>query len=171
MNNNATEWKCRWLGKIQCTGILNENVTKKKWKWPGKMQGAGILRKKKKKKITRKDATYRDLVKIFKSWQVCDWLAKWIIMLRFMNLRWPRVFRRSNVCLVIAWYWLYKIKIRLLTSKISSTCAIPVLWNYNECSRIAQYAQLSIFCISHANNTHLNVLTIFTSIVYKCIKR
>ena len=30
--------------------------------------------------------------KIFKSWQVCDWLAKWIIMLQFMDLRWPRVF-------------------------------------------------------------------------------
>ena len=39
--------------------------------------------------------------KIFKSWQVWDWLAKWIIMLRFMDLRWPRVFRRSNVGLVI----------------------------------------------------------------------
>ena len=51
--------------------------------------------------MTRKDATYRDLVKIFKSWQVCDWFAKWIIMLRFMNLRWQRVFRRSNVGLVI----------------------------------------------------------------------
>ena len=38
--------------------------------------------------------------KIFKSWQVCDWLAKWIIMLRFMDLRWPRVFRRSKVGLV-----------------------------------------------------------------------
>ena len=38
--------------------------------------------------------------KIFKSWQVCDWLEKWIIMLRFMDLRWPRVFRRSNVGLV-----------------------------------------------------------------------
>ena len=37
---------------------------------------------------------------IFKSWQVCDRLAKWIIMLRFMALRWPRVFRRSNVGLV-----------------------------------------------------------------------
>ena len=36
----------------------------------------------------------------FKSWQVCDRLAKWIIMLRFMALRWPRVFRRSNVGLV-----------------------------------------------------------------------
>ena len=41
--------------------------------------------------------------KIFKIWQVCDWLAKWIIMLGFMNLRWPRVFRRSNVGLVIWW--------------------------------------------------------------------
>ena len=38
--------------------------------------------------------------KIFKSWQVWDWLAKWIIMLRFMDLRWPRVFRRSKVGLV-----------------------------------------------------------------------
>ena len=38
--------------------------------------------------------------KIFKSFQVCDWLAKWMIMLRFMDLRWPRVYRRSNVGLV-----------------------------------------------------------------------
>ena len=37
---------------------------------------------------------------ILKSWQVCDWLAKWIIMLRFMDLRWPRVFWRSNAGLV-----------------------------------------------------------------------
>ena len=35
----------------------------------------------------------------FKSSQVCDWLAKWIIMLRLMDLRWPRVFRRSNAVL------------------------------------------------------------------------
>ena len=42
--------------------------------------------------MARKDATYKDLVKIFKSWQVCDWLAKWIIMLRFMDIRWPRIF-------------------------------------------------------------------------------
>ena len=39
--------------------------------------------------------------KIFKSWQVWDWLAKWIIMLRFIDLRWPRVFRRYNVGLVL----------------------------------------------------------------------
>ena len=38
--------------------------------------------------------------KIFKSWQVCDWLVKGIIMLQFMDLRWPRVFRRSKVGLV-----------------------------------------------------------------------
>ena len=30
--------------------------------------------------------------KIFKSWLVCDWLAKWLIMLGFRDLRWPRVF-------------------------------------------------------------------------------
>ena len=38
--------------------------------------------------------------KVFKSWQVCDWLAKWLIVLGFMDLRWPRVYRRSNVGLV-----------------------------------------------------------------------
>ena len=42
--------------------------------------------------------------KIFKSWQVCDWLAKWIIMLGFMDLRWPRVFRRSSVGLVWSYF-------------------------------------------------------------------
>ena len=31
---------------------------------------------------------------------MCDWFAKWIIMLRFMDLGWPRVFQRSNVSLV-----------------------------------------------------------------------
>ena len=41
----------------------------------------------------------------FKSWQwqVCDWLAKWLIILGFMDLRWPRVYRRSNVGLVLLW--------------------------------------------------------------------
>ena len=38
--------------------------------------------------------------KKIKSWQVCDWLAKWLIMLGYMNLRQPRVYRRSNVGLV-----------------------------------------------------------------------
>ena len=38
----------------------------------------------------------------FKSWQVCDWLAKWLIMLGFMDLRRPRVVRCSNVSLVIS---------------------------------------------------------------------
>ena len=44
--------------------------------------------------------------KKFKSWQVCDWLAKWLIILGFMDLRWPRVYRRSNVGLVyISAHW------------------------------------------------------------------
>ena len=39
--------------------------------------------------------------KKFKSWQISDWLAKWLIGLGFMDLRWLRVYRRSNVGLVI----------------------------------------------------------------------
>ena len=38
--------------------------------------------------------------KFFKSWQVCDWLAKWLKMLGFIDLRQPRVVRHSNVGLV-----------------------------------------------------------------------
>ena len=34
---------------------------------------------------------------IFKSWQVCDWLAKWLIMLEFMELNQPRVSWHSNI--------------------------------------------------------------------------
>ena len=41
------------------------------------------------------------LKKKIKSWQVCDWLAKWLIMSGYMDLRWPRVYRRSNVGLVL----------------------------------------------------------------------
>ena len=36
-----------------------------------------------------------------KSWQVCDWLAKWLIMSGYIDLRRPRVYRHSNVGLVI----------------------------------------------------------------------
>ena len=49
--------------------------------------------------------------KKIKSWQVCDWLAKWLIMSGYMDLRRPRVYRRSNVGLVhifvkkILCYW------------------------------------------------------------------
>ena len=35
-----------------------------------------------------------------KNSQACDWLAKWLIMLGFMDLRWPRVVRHSNVGLL-----------------------------------------------------------------------
>ena len=41
------------------------------------------------------------LKKFFKSWQVCDWLANWLIMLGFVDLRHLRVVRRSNVGLVL----------------------------------------------------------------------
>ena len=39
--------------------------------------------------------------KIIKSWQVCDWLPKWLIMFGFINLRRPRVNRRSDIGLVM----------------------------------------------------------------------
>ena len=60
------------------------------------------------------------LAKIFTSWQVCDWLAKWLlviitIMLGFMDLRWPRVSQRSNVGLVL--YWVHKTSFRTKTSE------------------------------------------------------
>ena len=34
---------------------------------------------------------------LVKKWQVCDWLAKWWIMLVFRYLRWPKVSRRTDV--------------------------------------------------------------------------
>ena len=40
----------------------------------------------------------------FFSCKVCDWLAKWIIMLRFMDLRWPRVFFGVPTS-VLFWQW------------------------------------------------------------------
>ena len=36
----------------------------------------------------------------FKNWQVYDWRTKWLIMSGYMDLRRPRVYRRSNVGLV-----------------------------------------------------------------------
>ena len=45
--------------------------------------------------------SFQCLKKKFKSWQVYDWLAKWLIMSGYMDLRRPRVYRRSNVGLVI----------------------------------------------------------------------
>ena len=44
-------------------------------------------------------------VLIFKSLQVCDWLAKWLIMFRFMDLRRPRVFRCSKSVLSECFYF------------------------------------------------------------------
>ena len=40
---------------------------------------------------------------IFKSQQVFHWLAKWLIMSGYMDLKRPRVCRRSNVGLVVGW--------------------------------------------------------------------
>ena len=46
--------------------------------------------------------SFQCLKKKFKSWQVYDWLAKWLIMSGYMDLRRPRVYRRSNVGLVLS---------------------------------------------------------------------
>ena len=49
--------------------------------------------------------TFHNFISIFKkkikSWQVCDWLAKWLIMSGYMDLRRPRVYRSSNIGLVL----------------------------------------------------------------------
>ena len=49
--------------------------------------------------------------KILKNWQVYDWRTKWLIMSGYMDLRRPRVYRRSNVGLV-EWYDRYDIQSR-----------------------------------------------------------
>ena len=57
---------------------------------------------------------------VFKSWQVCDWLPKWllVIMLRFIDLRRPRDARRSNVGLI----FMCARKISLVTYRIQHSC-------------------------------------------------
>ena len=51
--------------------------------------------------------------KKMKSWQVCDWLAKWLIMSGYMDLRRPRVYRRSNDGLVLNEIVSFPLKISL----------------------------------------------------------
>ena len=59
--------------------------------------------------------------KIFKNWQVYDWRTKWLIMSGYMDLRRPRVYRRSNVGLVLS----VDSKTRWQTSHSSVTWAKP----------------------------------------------
>ena len=67
----------------------------------------------------------RERKKIFKSWQVCDWLAKWLIVLGFMDLRWPRVYRRSNVGLVHLCY--------------QSTCSINPIFPFQYSGAVGRF--------------------------------
>ena len=60
----------------------------------------------------------KKVFKIFKSWHVRDWLAKWLIMLGFMDLRRPRVSRRSNVGHVLYLKPSAKFHYNLIFSKI-----------------------------------------------------
>ena len=74
-------WKSQRMGTSHLTLMLIN------WTWGCTTFHNFISMLKKKKKI--------------KSWQVCDWLAKWFMMSGYMDLRRPRVYRRSNVGLVI----------------------------------------------------------------------
>ena len=74
---------CTW--KSQRMGTSNLKLMPHSWIW-GCTTFHNFLWMWKKKKM--------------KSWQVCDWLAKWLIMSGYMDLRRPRVYRRSNVGLV-----------------------------------------------------------------------
>ena len=81
-------------------------------------------------------STWEKKKKIFKSWQVCDWLAKWLIVLGFMDLRWPRVYWRSNIGLVTDWYYFVAVLFRkiilvfwpqlsLVANKVISSPLVP----------------------------------------------
>ena len=85
----------------------------------------------------------REKKEVFKSWQVCDWLAKWLIVLGFMDLRWPWVYRRSNVGLV-----------HTVASK----------WNGNE-----QYGIPFVICGFKMSKYHTNCrITVTTRIQFVC---
>ena len=65
---------------------------------------------------------------ILKSWQVCDWLVKWLIMLGLINIRRPRGFRGSNVGLV-DFYFLYDPEnVRRDSLNISWQILSPLPW-------------------------------------------
>ena len=85
----------------------------------------------------------RNVFKIFKSWQVCDWLAKWINMLRFMDLRWPRVFRRSNVGLV-KYLVMHLIQSVLLENNIISCTSTAFMYSIWTSNAFGGYGQTSI---------------------------
>ena len=68
--------------------------------------------------------------KILKSWQVCDWLAKWIIMLRFMN-------RRS--CCFLSWLVTYSVPSLYLDDCwfiVSCMLNNTQQWNFNQNKRL-----------------------------------
>ena len=85
----------------------------------------------------------RERKKIFKSWQVCDWLAKWLIVLGFMDLRWPRVYRRSNVGLV--GFGMTYIR-GLMVSSILRMKMYPIIVDsFNEITICCKYSALLVY--------------------------
>ena len=73
--------------------------------------------------------SFQCLIFFFKSWQVYDWLAKWLIMSEYMDLRRPRNYRRSNVGLVLV------IAIATLHTVVDGRC-VPCLGHKPEILQI-----------------------------------
>ena len=91
---------CTW--KSQRMGTLNLKLMLISWAW-----GCTTFH------------NFLSMLKKKKSWQVCDWLAKWLIMSGYMDLRQLRVYRCSNVSLVTLchhWCW------RVLSSVFAPSC-------------------------------------------------
>ena len=71
--------------------------------------------------------------KIFKIWQVCDWLVKWLILLGFMDLRWPRVYWNSKVGLVPNVKFVLMYHRRLQMAHASNNLCMPDLFTELTC--------------------------------------
>ena len=75
-----------------------------------------------------------------KNWQICDWLAKWLIMLGFMNLRW---LRRSDVGLVCLCFTSRQIIINImhmlcLHTNFNSLWPIYAIWQHRTGATLVQ---------------------------------
>ena len=103
--------------------------------------------------------------KKFKSWQICDWLTKWLIGLGFMDLRWPRVYWRSNVGLVCTCFEISVWNLACTSSgwyHTSSSSFIPIcsLWSTLQPkigqSHLSAYMALKIIYRPQIWYTHSN---------------
>ena len=94
-----------------------------------------------------------------KSWQVCDWLAKWLIMLGFMDLRWLRVFRHSDVGLVCLCFTSRQIIINImhmlcLHTNFNSLWPSYAIWRHRTGATLVQ-----IMAPGHHPNQHWLIIS------------